>query len=331
MRWTFWFLLFLLCSAVYFSYRWYIRQQAQPFELELVALDTARIDWFSMLQAGEKDEWVFKREGDHWLLSNGFATARANQEKVEQLLAACSRFVSDSILLPSVTGLHLDPNRAFQFRFYEGQQQLSAFTLWPPDKTETYARAYLQKRPGTEIFLIHEGKRSACWTPLEKYLDKNILPFSWKEVNYVAISDTTGLKLQAFRRDSLWVDTLGNNITYKGLYPLQATTATDNFRFRTGQIPLAEKQWSLLLGTGAIESPKALPDSLAHLPKGYVQIDVFYDSTATPPYFYTSSLYPGECFRSDSSDALLQLLLPLATPISPHGPGKNRRQKLLPD
>ncbi len=311
MRWKFWFLLLLLFSSAYLAYRWYDRQQNQPFELELVALDTALINWFSVVQAGQTEEWIFKREGEHWLLSNGSATVQPESGKVEHLLAACSRFVSDSIAAKSTDKALFDEDKAFRFRFYQGKRQLAAFSLWPPKEDDVYARAYLQQQSGSEIFLIHEGEHQACWEPLENYLYKKMLPFSWQEVSYVALSDTTGLRLQAFRHDSLWLDSLGNHISHQGLHQLHAKTTTSGFRFRSGQIPPAEKQWSLLLGTGQSDTLRILPDSLSYLPKGYVQIDVFCDSSSTVPFFYTSSLYPGEYFQADSSDIIQALLRPL--------------------
>ncbi len=337
MRWKFWFLLLLLFAGGYFFYRWYGEQLARPFKARPVVMDTSRVDWFSVLPPGEEEEWIFKREGDTWLLSHGALTTGTKAGWVEELLGACAEFESDSIVQRLEEGL-FEEQEAFYHRFYEGSRLLEAYWLWPPGQGETYAHAYLRPYGQKEVFLISKGDRTACWRAMEKYRARALLPFPQRELVYVALLDTAGFVRQAFWRDSLWVDEQERVLERFPFGGLRQTFAVQEFQHFAQAAPVTDKRWSLLLSreylvvqevagdtlsdlpkgsfrlrsTSDLSLPKdailSLPkDAILSLPKEVVVIDVYVDSLQTYPFVFSSNLHPGQYFAEDSTGLYLLL------------------------
>ncbi|HHJ51501.1 MAG TPA: hypothetical protein ENJ88_11440, partial [Phaeodactylibacter sp.] len=299
MKWKFWFLILLGLAASYAFYRWQRQQTARPFQAELIAIAPSQIDWFTIAPADDS-EWLFKREADHWLLTNGSMTVQTKQQTVSKLLAQCTHFNSDSIRWqPADPKPNPFPKeKARHFRFYRGEQTLDGFTIWPPAEDEPLAHAYLQPNGQQEIYLISEAPRQACFLPFEAFLSKDLLPFPTQNLNYLALLDSANYLIQASRQDSLWTDSSGQTLHIPLLDSLlMPQFLPDSFRYAPlASPPPFEKNWTLLLRN---DGPNE------------VEIQVYYDSlNPQRPFIYRSSLQPELFFREDSS-GLFKIIRPL--------------------
>lgn len=299
MKWKFWFLILLGLAASYAFYRWQRQQTARPFQAELIAIAPSQIDWFTITQANGS-EWLFKREADHWLLTNGSLTIQAKQKTVSKLLNQCTHFNSDSIYWRPTDSepRPLPKEQARYFHFYRGNNSIDGFAIWPPAKDDSLAQAYLQPQGQQEIYLISHKPRRACFLPFEAFINKNLLPFPAQTLRHLALLDSSGYLIQASRQDSLWTDSSGQTLHISLLDSLlMPRFLPDSFRYApSASPPPFEKNWTLLLRNDG-------PDE--------VEIQVYYDSLNTRrPFIYRSSLQPELFFREDSS-GLFKIIRPL--------------------
>ncbi len=304
MKWKFRLLILLGLTAAWFFYRWQREQTQLPFSAEPIALDSSQIEWFTISRPGGED-WLFKREGNHWLLNKGALTVQPRPETVAALLSQCTHFSSDSIRRQ--TGREPNPfpeEKAFRFLFYRGEKIIDGFSLWPAATDESLAKAWLQPKGQREVYLISEGNRQACFLPFEAFLNKDILPFPPSQLNYFALLDSSGYLLRAFRHDSLWTDSSGQVLQIPQLDSLlRPGFLPDTFRQFTSAPPF-ENHRTLLLSASQ-HLPKGQDKSnAAYLPSKTnedVAIKIYYDSLSPLPFIYESSLYPDLFFREDSS------------------------------
>ncbi len=300
--------LFFLCiviGAAYAAFHFFKSKKSQPFDAELIRIDTTRVTSLLISLPNDQAEITLQRENGVWIASNGQINIRATSETTSSMLRALTNFKIREVIAQSSAdwaAYALTEARATRIRVYANNQLLEDFMIGKSEiHPETEARiSYLRLTDEDEVYAVEGILSNHFGYDFSDFRNKTILQMepNLTMVSFeVTLPDTTftyvrtpeGWQVNEMKLDSGRVESYLNS-----LRQISGEVFADDFDEVQGG--------SLLFSTLTLQPENGGEPFV---------IQCYRDSTRSMPFIIHSSQNPDAYFASDSLGIFARIIASL--------------------